>query len=232
MNTVLNPRLFSGDKLKPDVRKSLLEIAKDFLSELPDFEINVSDIVLLGSNASYNYTRYSDLDLHIVMDLARIAQCNPPEILQYLFNSERLRYNESHDITVKGIEVEVYVEDIRAGTISNGIYSVLRDEWVKFPQKESIPEVDMDEVYNSEEYQEKYVDIINALESEDTTSSDISQVLDSLYLMRKQGLESEGEYGLNNLIYKELRGEGFIDALRDRYNELRSEELTLEGVGH
>ena len=62
----LNPAAWDDAELRPEVRARLLEIAKVFVGylEIPDFK--VIDVVLTGSMANYNYTNYSDFDIHVV----------------------------------------------------------------------------------------------------------------------------------------------------------------------
>ena len=67
----LNPVLWNEDgTLKPEVKEKIDEIVKDFLDGLAEdgIKINVKDVKLVGSNCSYNYTKDSDLDIHIVAD--------------------------------------------------------------------------------------------------------------------------------------------------------------------
>ena len=67
--STLNPKLWHDDHLKPKLREKFLKIAKaftDFL--LPIIDVDVRDVTLTGSNANYNWTDKSDIDLHIVID--------------------------------------------------------------------------------------------------------------------------------------------------------------------
>lgn len=65
LHPILNPKLWFNDKLKPEVAEKLNDISKEFLDfiELP---INLVDIDIVGSNASYNYNSQSDIDLHLL----------------------------------------------------------------------------------------------------------------------------------------------------------------------
>lgn len=223
--SALNPYIFNGYKLKTEVRKRIIEIVEEFCSRINEnLNFEILDIVLVGSNASYNYTDSSDLDVHIIVDLSRICkEC--PEIVQYLFDSEKSRFNLNYDISIKGIEVEIYVEDVRSGTVSNGIYSVAEDRWVKFPENNS------DQIERKEP-PEEYYNIIEIVDRALCTldSSVINEVINLLYLIRKRGLESEGESSDGNWIFKKIRSLGKLDQLKSKYFEVRSNELTLEGL--
>ncbi len=228
VHDTLNKKLFDeNDNMKEDVRERLLEIVDEFLGSISDdINIKILDIRLLGSNASYNYTDHSDLDLHIVVNFENICrEC--PEILQQLLNAEKARFNASYDITVKGIETEVYVEDVKAGTLSNGIYSILKDEWVKFPDKSLLVDTSDIDVTDEQDFIDLKFEAESALQNGD--SETIEAVIDDIYMQRKNSLEADGEYGIGNLIFKEIRNLGLLDDLKSKYYEVRSQELTLEG---
>ena len=228
-HTELNPKLFTGDKLKPEVRDRLMDIAKEFTNTIAeDLDYKVLDVIMVGSQAGYTYTDYSDIDLHLIVNLSQISR-ESPEIVQYLFNSERSRFNSNYDITVKGIEVEIYVEDLRTSTRSNGVYSIMNDEWIKVPSKDITKRtVDMDWSTNSK-YQELVNEINQVLDS--GTSGDIQDMINEIYMQRKNGLATDdGELSEGNLIFKEIRNQGYLDKLKSHYYEIRSNELTLEGL--
>ena len=106
----LNPKLWNGTKLRPEVRDQLIKIAEDFLQELGVHDLDVKDITISGSNAAYSYTKYSDLDLHILVDMGNLPV---DEVYKELFNAKKTIYNESHDIKIHNIPVELYVQDSR-----------------------------------------------------------------------------------------------------------------------
>lgn len=227
MNNELNSKLFNEfDELKPNIRDALLDVAYQFIDDVKEdteIDVPISDIILVGSNASYNYTEYSDIDIHIVTDLSRISRCDP-ELAGKLMNSERYIFNQNYDIEIQDIEAEVYVEDINSNTISNGIYSILDNEWIKYPKIE-----DTSIGYDIEEdplYLDITEDIKELLEYSDLTSEDIENTIDNIYLMRKYSLAKEGEYGTGNLIFKQIRNIGLLDKLKDKLYELRSDELS------
>lgn len=223
MENVLNPKIYNRyGKLYPEVRESLIRISNEFLSTVcanSEVCIEPSDILIVGSNASYNYTPESDLDLHIVINFDLIPG-GPDILIQSYYNAERTNFNNNYDFSIKGVNVEVYVEDINSSSISNGIYSVLRNEWIKLPTKledtpGAISKANFNTLVNS---------INNILVTGD--SSEIKDLLDSLYLMRRESLVNEGELGNGNLVFKELRRKGLIDSLKSRYRERLSKEIS------
>lgn len=214
----LNQKLFNGTELKQEVKEKLLEIADTFISGL-DFPINIADIRFLGSNASYNYNDKSDIDLHIIsnFDLVNIDK----DMLQTLYNACKNSFNSNHDITIKGIPVELYIEDMKSNNATKASYSLLNDEWVLFPEPVDyeIPDI-------SQELQDAVEEINNTLDS--TDKEEVEALINKVYLARKDGLASEGEASKGNCIFKELRNIGLIDELKERFYDLESQELTLE----
>ena len=128
----LEPKFWSDNRLNPKISKRLAKITQEFIDGL-DFPvpINVEDIVLTGSLANYNWSKYSDVDLHIIVDFSKIDFNR--KLVKRLFDEARMRWNDLHAITVYGHEVEIYVEDTIEVHKSSGIYSIANDEWVKEP---------------------------------------------------------------------------------------------------
>ena len=219
MQKELNPKLWEDKKLKRDVREAIIDIVSEFMDNLI-IPVEILDVRVVGSNASYNYTEHSDLDVHIISNLELVG--SPTEIVQALYNSERSNFNRTHDIKIKGIDVELYVEDVNSSVTSNGIYSVIDDIWIKEPQmvKERSVKIDKKELR----------DLVNSVKSvlADGDSDDIKDCINMLYLMRKDSIATDGEYGVGNLLFKEIRNRGLLSALKDKYNEMISDELTLE----
>lgn len=162
----LNEKLFEGEKLKEDVREKIFEIAKFFTDGLAEDEIkiNVKDIILVGSNASYNYTKDSDLDIHLIADLS--ATSCPDNLYPKLYSAYRSIFNKNMDIDFYGIPVELYVETGEVPLVSNGIYSVMKDEWVKKPVQQDIPEIDH-EAFDKEfkVWEDRYNELIKDINS-------------------------------------------------------------------
>lgn len=221
----LNPKLFDDeDQMYPEVRDKILEIVDAFLdfTQIKD-DVKVSDVRVVGSNASYNYNENSDLDIHIVTDLSKISK--PETIAQLYFGEVKHAFKESYDIKIKGIDVELYVEDINASAVTNGIYSVSKDEWVKEPTPMEDPSDE--EIAQAEEIED---DIISRLEN--ATDEEKEDIIDKLYVMRKDGLSTEGEASPANLAFKSLRNKGIIQRAKDEIKKHVSKELSLESKRH
>ena len=99
----LNHRLWdSSEHLHPQVHAKLMEIAQDFQEFLGVPDLDVKDITISGSNAAYNYTPNSDIDLHLVVDL---PEADSSEVYRELFDAKKFQYNAQHNITIGGYDV-------------------------------------------------------------------------------------------------------------------------------
>ena len=159
----LNPKLFDGEKLKEEVKKALLKVVDAFVEDLKesDVDIKVKDAVIIGSNVNYNYTKDSDIDLHIIADSKDSKY--PGELLTLLYSAYRSIFNKNYDITIKDIPCEVYVELDEVHGISNGIYS-LYNGWLKEPEQKNVPELD-EESFNKlfNEWEDKYFALLDEI---------------------------------------------------------------------
>lgn len=218
----LNPVLFEDNKLKPDIREALLKIADTFVNEVKENEVplNVCDYWIVGSNAAYNYGPDSDIDVHIIvnMDSVEVNQ----QILTILYNYAKSSFNKDHDIKIKDHEVEVYIEDMNTTSISDGIYSIKQDRWIKVPQPKEENILDIKEEPEYREWEDKYRSLVL------TDTNEINKFIDELYQMRKESLAKDGEFGIGNLIFKEFRNMGRLDDLKDQIKKIESKELTVE----
>ena len=128
----LNPKIwylpkerYMGDhkgqsyKMNPKVRERLLQIAHEFINFL-DVDIIVSDIIMTGSLANYNWSKYSDIDLHILTDFGQFSKKELP-LYEELFRLKKTIYNDKHDIKIYGYEVELYVQHESESHFSSGV---------------------------------------------------------------------------------------------------------------
>lgn len=229
---VLNPKLFDeNNKLKDEVRERIEQIVSTFIQGLAEdgIKISIKDIVLIGSNASYNYTKDSDVDVHIVANTEGF-DC-PDDLYPKIYSAYRSLFNKNIDIDFYGIPVELYVEIEDTPRVSNGIYSVRNNQWIKEPEQVAIPEINMDEFNKEFEVLEaNYREFIN---SDDLTSKDVEDYIEKIYEGRQVGLQqAEGEYSEGNLIFKEFRNRGYLDYLKDLRYKLIGRELSLESLNN
>ena len=154
----LSPQIFEDGKMRDDIKKRLLEIADDFIETLGvDFFIH--DIVLTGSLANYNWSNFSDVDLHIMIDFKE-SKYNS-DILKEFFDAKKAVWNEKHEVIVKGYDVELYVQDVEEEHVSSGVYSVLHNKWLVKPSKNKAKIDDRKILKKGEEFAKK-IDVLIA----------------------------------------------------------------------
>jgi predicted nucleotidyltransferase len=225
----LNPEIWDNEDMSmhSDVRQSLIDIANEFI-EFLGLPIFVSDITMTGSLANYNWSKFSDVDLHIMYDFDESG--DDKELIKELFKLKKTLFNSTHDITVKGYEVELYVQDLNESHFSTGVYSVLFDEWIEEPSKEEV-KIDEERLQEKvESWMDKIDNLLDTVEDEDLDQAleTIDKFKDQLKKYRSCGLESEGEYSYENLVFKFLRRNGYVQKLFDFTNELVDKNLSLE----
>lgn len=216
VNSRLNPKIWEGDRLKPEVKSKLIEIARAF-EEFVGIELEVEDYTITGSNANYTWTDYSDLDLHLIIP------GTPSDEQRELFNAKKALWAEQHTITIKGLPVECYVQGADEPHHSTGVFSLTKDAWLVEPKKIK-PKVDDASI-------EAKKDAILAAIEHALLSKDLEKlrtVKDKITQMRKAGLERAGEWSVENLVFKILRNLGLIDQITEKIRELEDQELSLE----
>jgi hypothetical protein len=218
----LNPKLFANNKPRIEVKKQLLLIAKDFISELGIKDLDVKDITISGSNAAYTYTPHSDLDLHILVDFSKLSN---DEVYRELFNAKKTIYNDSHDIKVKGVPVELYVQNSNEPVVSLGEYSLLQNKWLRIPVKRR---ASLDQTITKQKYNKLYDLVQVALKSKKIKK--IEELLKTMRRYRQAGLDTGGEFSAENLAFKALRSQGWITKLYKLRDELHSKSLSIESM--
>jgi hypothetical protein len=232
----LNPKVWetSDDSyhMRPKVRQRLLEISNIFI-EFLGVNIVIDDIIMTGSLCNYNWSKYSDVDLHIMTDFKQFTEEELP-LYKELFTLKKTVFNDKHDIKIFGFDVELYVQDSNEEHFSSGVYSILNDEWVNEPTKESV-KIDKELIKSKVEQWMKIID--GVIENvEDETIEDANDIIkkyrDKLKKYRTSGLQEGGEYSDENLVFKALRRNGYIEKLINLQNQHMDKNLTLKETKH
>ena len=238
----LNPDIWTLDKdkkyrLRKEVRDKLLLSADDFLNfvdldnldcDVDTQKCDIGDITITGSICNYNWSQYSDIDLHILIDFDRIDE--NVDLVKNILNTKKNLWNASHDIQIKGYEVEVYAQDVEEVHHSSGVYSVLFDEWLVAPTRTDV-DVDMGKVL---EKSKGWMEIIDSIQHQAYQKSPkeilhlIEKIKTKLKKFRATGLEKGGEYSYENMAFKFLRRSGYIKKLFDLKNKVLDLSLSLD----
>jgi len=213
----LNQDIWVKNKIKPEVKKTLLSISKEFLSFL-SVKVNPTDIVVVGSLTNYNYTPESDIDLHIIVDFSEIG--DDVEMVKDYFDAKKFIWNTEHDIKIYGYEIEIYVQGTKEENASESVYS-LYSGWKKTPSK-SKPTVDKYAVLH------KARDFAKRIEMSKGNLDALKSLKTKLKSMRKSGLSKAGEFSVENLAFKALRNSGDVAKLMKYAKEEYDAKLSLK----
>ena len=226
----LNPKIWQNpddpqkSKMIPKVKNALMRIAEEFIEYLGE-EVFVEDIVLTGSLSNFNWSEFSDFDLHIIVDFQQFEDESP--LYKELYNLKKQVFNDKHDIKIFGYDVELYAQDNEEPHFATGVYSVMDDEWVTKPKKLE-NEIDKSVLEKKiKNWTEKIDKVIETNEYEDDKKI-IDSIKEKLKDYRKSGLEKEGELSYENLVFKFLRRSGHIEKLFDISNKALDKELSIE----
>lgn len=226
----LNPKIWENptepkkSKLKEKVRKGLLKIADVFIEDLGD-NIPVTDIYLMGSLANFNWSEFSDFDLHVIVDMEEYGK--DAKLYEELFDLKKKLFNLKHDIFIFGYDVELYAQPLKAESHSDGVYSLTNDKWVNVPEK---TEKKLDQELLKKKIKSWTEKIDNAIETAevDGNTDIIKKIKDKLKDYRQMGLRNEGEFSYENLVFKYLRRSGYVEKLFDTKNKVTDKKLSIE----
>ena len=216
----LNPKIWNKDlSIKENIRKDLIQIAKDFYTNL-ELDDPILDILFLGSNTNYNWNQYSDIDLHILIDTKKLGI--PEKYVRPFLDSLKNEWNSTHDIQILGYGVEIYIQgkdDVNAAT---AVFSLLNNKWIKKPKKIKLS-IDKDFI------KKKYDDISKQIKTFEK-NKDLKfgkKIWEKIKNLRKSGLEKSGEFSNENIVFKVLRSTGKTEELVSKMREFYDIDHTL-----
>jgi hypothetical protein len=230
-NDELNPKFWDkkvnkeGDvkfEFDPLVRKKLLKIADDFFSKFDDLlkGAKIQDIQLTGSLANFNYTDYSDLDVHVLINFSDVDA--PKDVLKSAVDGIRFIWNLRHDVVVRGHDVELYLQDSKEPHTASGLYSLKDNKWIRKPKFDppAVDEQDVNKKFDGlasdiNQLQNKLLLVQNVPSDAKDLYKRANKVKEKIQKMRKEGLSKSGEFSVGNLAFKKLRNEGYIEKLID-----------------
>jgi predicted nucleotidyltransferase len=222
----LNPDLWdlsnNTTSLHSDVQQALEDVTQAFYEFLEVDDLPIEDVTITGSSANFNWTKSSDIDLHIIVNMQDV-ELEFGKLAAKYFDAKKKLWNDLHDIKIKGIPVEIYVQDDAEVHNSTGIYSISEQEWVIEPKHEP-PSVD--DVAVNAKVSEWTTNIKNLMSS--NKADVIESFMKRLRKLRQSGLDAGGEFSVENVAFKILRNEGWLDKLVDLKTKIFDRELSVE----
>lgn len=225
----LNQKIWQFMDLKPEVRDKLIQIATNFFVGLGFPKELIDDITFTGSLANYNWSRYSDVDLHILVDFTKIDE--NIKLVGEFFRAKTSIWNRKHNIKIRGYEVELYVQDSSEPHVSTGVYSVKNGTWNIQPSQEE-PEIDMGSV------QIKAISLMDQIDRIADLYDDDEYKEANMYAVklknrikdfRRSGLASGGQYSVENIVFKVLRRNGAMGQLFNLITDSYDKMMSMEG---
>jgi predicted nucleotidyltransferase len=220
-NPNLNPDIWEADEsqIKSDLRIKLLQIANDFYASTK-LTVPIKDVILLGSNANYNWTPTSDLDVHVVIDFKQLNMSDK-DAKEYT-NLLKYKWNSEHDIHIKTYNVEVYIQNSTEKNSATGVYSLLNDNWIIKPVKENV-------VLDKPLIVKKYSDMVKRIDSaiQEQNIESMKSVIKDIYDFRQAGLDRAGEFSTENIVFKLLRNKNYMEKLKDAVNKIYDKTVSL-----
>jgi hypothetical protein len=228
INKILNPKVWErGDILNEEIKETLIKIAKGYYESL-NLNVPISDITLTGSLANYNWSKYSDFDIHILINVNKFGE--KKELIKDLIDSKTRSWNGNHDIKIKDYEVELYIQDINEEHHSTGVYSLLNDEWVIKPEKTS-PKINQKEVKHK---YKKIIDTLNDIKKQNKKGNEevivnrLEKLKSKIKKMRQAGLESGGEFSSENIAFKLLRRNDIMTQISELMDKAFDKSMSLD----
>jgi hypothetical protein len=205
----------SEDRIKNEISSRLIQIAMDFIDDLGFEQHIIEDIIITGSLANYNWTEFSDIDLHVLLDYRHVDENT--SLVRDFFNAKKADWNKMHQIMIKSHEVEIYVQDIHEPHISTGVYSLLEDQWVIKPDS-YVPKINFKNVETKVSSIMDQIDRIQEMYDKRNyeAAQNVSELLKGkIKRLRRCGLAEKGIYSIENLTFKTLRNNGYIEKLHN-----------------
>ena len=230
----LYPKFWKGDSLNPIVGRKLMQIADDIIKTL-DLGVEVEDVIITGSIASYNWHKLSDIDLHIMLDFNKID--DNFDLVKKMLDQVRINWNKKHNIMISDKEVELYFQHYTEPHEANGIWSLELEKWLALPVRLD-PEIDLiNSKKKAKAIAQQIEHLFELFQKEDYKQSYeyAGKIKDKIAKMRQSGLETDGIYSPENLAFKILRNHGYLEKLSslrirsyDKLMSIKNSEIRID----
>ena len=220
----LNPKLWDDGQLKPEVRGKLIQFAETWRDFAMIPKEMVQDIVMTGGNANYNYTDQSDIDVHLVVDRDGFGM--PRDFIDQFLQDKKILWTMTHpDIKVYGYPLEPYAQDpAESIPMNQGQYSLMNAQWIQMPSN-----LNLDFTGNKvlQDKVDHYKHVVDRLIRSSASSAALKGIKNKITAARGPAIAKGGEFSLENLVFKELRNQGYIDKIDAYVKSEQDKALSL-----
>ena len=225
-HTKLNPKVWqSNHKIRPDLRMKLIQFGKTWMTFAGIPRDAVTDIILTGGNANYNYTPASDLDVHLMVDMKKLGKAFGPRIDQFMQAKKQL-WTLTHDVKILGYPLEPYAQDNTAKfPKGQGVYSLMHDGWIQEPAWQANMNFKTNPALKQKV--QYYMDLIDDVIKHKMGHSAVEALKNRIWTMRAAAIADMGEFAPENLVFKELRNQGYLDKLNNYDKQRQDKKLSL-----
>lgn len=204
----LNPDIWNNDTIDEDIKDQALAIGEEFFEFCTkDFEkpVELIDILFTGGLANYMWSSYSDFDIHVVVKYSDIN--SDIALIGNYFKDKSTLYSLKHKYMICNFDVEVNMNDVVEYRKNSGVYSLLNNKWIQKPDINNIdPDYDVIKI--------KTAALMNKIDHTACTFEDLKAIKKRINKMRDAALDKDGEFSIDNLVFKLLRRSGYIDKLK------------------
>jgi hypothetical protein len=222
----LNQKIWQlNNKIRPELRQKLLQFGKTWqvFAGIPNSA--VTDVILTGGNANYNYTPYSDLDVHLLVDKSKLTMFGSK--LDDQLMAKKQLWTLTHNVTVLGYPLEPYAQDNKAPfPKGQGVYSLKKDAWIQEPVFQT--GINFKNDPRLKQKVQHYMDLIDDIIKHKMGMSAVDAIKTKLWTMRNAAISKGGEFSFENLVYKELRNQGYLDKLSVYAKTRQDKKLSLK----
>ena len=225
-HTKLNPKVWqSNNKIRPDLRMKLIQFGKTWMTFAGIPRDAVTDIILTGGNANYNYTLASDLDVHLMVDMKKLGRVFGPRLDDFMQAKKQL-WTITHNVKIASYPLEPYAQDNQSKfPKGQGVYSLLHDGWIQEPAWQANMNFRSDPLLKQKV--QYYMDLIDDIIKHKMGHSAVEALKTKIRTMRSASIADNGEFGFENLVFKELRNQGYLDKLNDYDKRRQDKKLSL-----
>ena len=225
----LNSQFFKNNKLKDIERGKMLGLAKKYIKALDIKDLKVIDIVFTSSNANYNYTNESDVDIHILVDYSKIG--DNEDLIKDLFMQKKDNWSNKYEVTIHKHPTELFVQDKDQPREWSAEYSLIKNKWIKEPKIHE-DKINDDKIEKEAKvFMEEIDSIMKSYnkKNSDKVLNELEKIRIKIKDMRGDSLNDEKtEFAEGNLVFKLLRNNNYFDKMQEFKKKIYQDQFGLK----